>query len=91
MLKQNGTVRPHLPSNGRCTLEHVPSGQSATLILDNVWPWRSPVIEAANGERFRVSDSSWVPGMRLVDLVPSFFSELPSEWGPTRSSEYFEP
>ena len=90
-LKQDGTVRPHLSSNGRCKLVHVPSGQTATLILDDKWPWRSPVIEAKNGERFHILDT-WTPEWRMVALFPLFFSQPRSfAWVPTHTSECFEP
>ena len=90
-LKRGGTVRPHLPVNGRCLIEHVPSGKTATLILDPQWPWLSPTIEHKSGERFQLSDESWVPAMRMVDFFPSFFTHECSEWIPIQTLDRFQP
>ena len=92
-LKQRGVVRPHLPSGGRCVMEHIPSGKTATLILDSIWPMLAPVMEDSSGERFQIKASMWNPKMWMVNVLPSFFETKNEDlWSPTHlASNAFQP
>ena len=64
----------------------MPSGRTATLILDHKWPFASPTIEDESGERFRMWDPT--PMLRLHDLIPTWFTKR-HQW--IRMSVCFEP
>ena len=90
-LRHGNIVRPHLPVNGCCVLDHIPSGLTATLLMDPEWPFVSPTLEDTSGERHHIPFSSWSPGMRFDDLFGSFFDGKGSEWSPIETSVRFEP